>query len=58
MEVGPFLDALYEQLLEVLDGRLCQHVGLGVIRAAGLVEDAVFLAVSLEGLAAELWSSV
>ena len=54
LEVGPFLDALDEQLLDVLDGCLRQPVGLGVVRAAGLVEDAVVLAVRLECLAAEL----
>ncbi len=55
MEVGPFLD---EQLLDILDSRRLQPVGLGIVRAAGLVEDAVVLAVRLEGLAAELRSSV
>ncbi len=57
-KVGPFLDAFYEQFLDVLDGRLRQPTGLGVVRAAGLVEDAVVLAVHLEGLATELRSSV
>ena len=54
LEVSPFFDAFYEQLLDVLDGRLRQSVGLGVVWAAGLVEDAVVLAVRLEGLAAKL----
>ena len=58
LEVSPFFDAFYEPLLDVLDGRLRQSVGLRVVWAAGLVEDAVVLAVRLEGLAAELRCSV
>ncbi len=57
-KVGPFLDAFYEQFLDVLDGRLRQPTGLGVVRAAGLVDDSVVLAVRLESLAAELRSPV
>ncbi len=58
LEVRSLLDAFHEQLLDILDGRFGQPVGLGVVGAAGLVEDAIVLAVRLEGLAAELRSPV
>ncbi len=48
-----FFYAFHKQLLDVLDGRLRQPIGR-VVRASGVMEDTVILAVRLEGLTAEL----
>ncbi len=58
LEVRPFLDALDKELLDILDGCFHQPVGLWVVWVAGIMVDAIVLAVRFEGLATELRSSI
>ncbi len=54
LEACSFLDAFHQELHDIFDCFLRHSVGLGIVRAACFVEDAVVLAVRLEGLAVEL----
>ncbi len=58
LKICSFLFALHQQLLDILDGCLCQSFGLRVVWTAGLVLDAIVCRVSLEAFAEELRAPV